>query len=85
MQEVFKPNPLNMLTLGKINSLLVPEFSPVNSNRRTYEAKVHMLFCKYMREVACEFIRIIITVILLGYFRETMPWETKLYYNWNNN
>ena len=54
MQEVFKPNPLSVLTLRKINSLLVPEFSPVGSNKRTYETKVYTLFCKYMREVACK-------------------------------
>ena len=56
MQDVFTPNPFSVLTLRKINSPLVPEFSPVGSNRKTYETKVYTLFCKYMREVACKFV-----------------------------
>ncbi|XP_028415392.1 uncharacterized protein LOC114538414 [Dendronephthya gigantea] len=52
LREIFEPNPLAILTLRKIHTLLVPQFSPTGSNKRRYEASVYSLLCKYMREVA---------------------------------
>ena len=41
-----------MLTLRKINLILVLEIIDAGSNRTTYETKVYTAFYKYMRDVA---------------------------------
>ncbi|XP_028406386.1 uncharacterized protein LOC114528865 [Dendronephthya gigantea] len=52
LREIFRPNPSSVLTMRKLNALLTPDFSPVGSNKRTYETAVYTVLCKYMRHVA---------------------------------